>query len=175
MAFKSVTRYTQKSLRGIFFIPEDKDKAARETIQEQMSYDLALKASWEDHSSARMHAPPEQLWMWPKQNQLKTFRIRFFKKKKNGCVVLKHELCRWQCCATMSKRWACLQHEDMRKVPTLAGFSLVGYAEYHWTKKAGPWAFHIWLYSSTAGTADANFSVLQLCFVFFSWNVKWGV
>lgn len=59
MAFKSITRYTQKSLRGIFFIPEDKDKAARETIQEQMSYDLALKASWEDHSSARMHAPQD--------------------------------------------------------------------------------------------------------------------
>lgn len=43
MTFKSVTRYTQKSLCGIFFIPdiEDKAKAARKTIQIPMSYDLA--------------------------------------------------------------------------------------------------------------------------------------
>lgn len=44
MTFKSITKYTQKSLCGIFFSfqnVEDKAKAARETIRVQMSYDLA--------------------------------------------------------------------------------------------------------------------------------------
>ena len=43
MTFKPVTRYTQKSLCGIFSFQniEDKANAARETIQVPMSYDLA--------------------------------------------------------------------------------------------------------------------------------------